>query len=131
NKAHKKWKLPVKSQYNMHFQVTARRERRPTFEAPEVKTITVRVQPTRTIVFDADKVFLDGSAVQESKMKLGTTVENDNIYAQVLHLKPGELIIPIEYNGETNYISPTDNDGTLKDGETINVVVREIGRAHV
>ena len=125
NWANEKWKLPVNTPFTLEFRVIAQWEGGPTFEAPEVKTATVRVQPIRTIVFDADKVFLDGSAVQESKVELGTTVENDNVYAQVLHLKPGELIIPIEYNGETNYISPTDNDGTLKDGETINVVVRE------
>jgi len=125
NWANEKWKLPVNTPFTLEFRVTAQWEGGPTFEAPEVKTITVRVQPIRTIVFDADKVFLDGSAVQESKMELGTTVENDNIYAQVLHLEPGELIIPIEYKGETNYLSPTDNEGTLKDGETINVVLRE------
>ena len=125
NWANEKWKLPVNTPFTLEFRVTAQWEGGPTFEAPEVKTVTVRVQPIRTIVFDADKVFLDGSAVQESKVELGTTVENDNVYAQVLHFEPGELIIPIEYNGETNYISPTDNDGTLKDGETINVVVRE------
>jgi len=125
NWANEKWKLPVNTPFTLEFRIIAQWEGGPTFEAPEVKTATVRVQPIRTIVFDADNVFLDGTSVPGSRIELATTVENDNVYAHVLDLDAGELIIPISYNGETNYISPSDNDGTLKDGETISVTVRE------
>lgn len=125
NWANEKWKLPVNTPFTLEFRVIAQWEGGPTFEAPEVKTVTVRVQPIRTIVFDADNVFLDGSSVPGSRIELAKTIENNNVYAHVLDLDAGELIIPISYNGETNYISPSDNDGTLKDGETISVTVRE------
>ena len=35
-----------------------------------------------------------------------------------------ELEIPVEFEGETNYICPADGEGTLQDGEQENVVMR-------
>src|SRR5690606_4156934 len=124
NWANEKWKLPVNTPFTLEFRVIAQWAGGPTVEAPEVKTVTVRVQPIRTIVFDAGNVFLDGSSVPGSRIELAKTIENNNVYAHVLDLDAGELIMPISYNGETNYISPSDNDGTLQDGETISVAVR-------
>lgn len=126
NWANQKWKLPVNTPFTLEFRIVAQWEGGATFESPEVRTVRVNVQPIKTIVFDADKVFLDGTAVPGiSKLEMGTTVENGDIYAHLLQLEKGELQIPIEFNGETNYISPADGDGTLKDGESIDVVVRE------
>lgn len=126
NWANEKWQLPVNTPFTLEFRVVAQWQGGPTFEAPEVRTIKVNVEPIRTIVFDADKVFLGGTSIPgTNRVEMGTTAENDGIYAHLLQLEEGELQIPIEFNGETNYISPANGDGTLKDGESIDVAVRE------
>src|SRR5690606_21568147 len=87
-------------------------------------TVRVNVQPIRTVVFDADKVFLDGTAVPGmSKVEMSQTLENESQYAFLLDLEPGELQIPVEYDGETNYIVPADGDGTLQDGVAVAVTM--------
>ncbi|UCS95001.1 SusE domain-containing protein [Echinicola marina] len=126
NWANEKWNLPVNETFTLEFRVIAQWEGGPTFEAPEVRTVSVNVQPIKTVVFDADKVFLDGSALTSiAKVEMGKTLENLNQYAYLLDLEAGELQIPVEFNGETNYICPADGDGTLLDGEAVEVKMRE------
>lgn len=126
NWANQKWNLPVNKPFTIEFRVIALFEGGKTFEAPEVRTITVNVTPIKTVVFDADKVFLDGSAVSGmSSVEMNKTIENENQYALLLNLEAGELQIPVEFNGETNYIRPADADGLLHDGETVGVVMRD------
>ena len=48
----------------------------------------------------------------------------DSQYAFLGDLRQGELEIPVEFEGETNYICPADGEGTLQDGELENVVMR-------
>lgn len=126
NWANQKWNLPVNKPFTLEFRVIAQFEGGKTFEAPEVRTITVNVTPIKTVVFDADKVFLDGSAVPGlSSVEMNKTIENENQYALLLNLEAGELQIPVEFNGETNYIRPAAADGLLHDGETVGVVMRD------
>lgn len=126
NWANEKWGLPVNKPFTLEFRVVAQWEGGPTFESPEVRTIAVNVQPIKTIVFDADNIFLDGSAVPgTNKVEISKTLENQNQYAYLLNLDAGDLQIPVEFNGETNYICPADGEGTLQDGELENVVMRE------
>ena len=126
NWANEKWALPTNKPFTIEFRVVAQWEGGPTFEAPEVRTIRVNVQPIKTIVFDADKVFLDGSAVPGmSGIEMTQTLENENLYAYLLNLEAGDLIIPVEFEGETNYLCPVDGDGTLQDGEAEGVTMKE------
>jgi len=126
NWANEKWGLPVNKDFTLEFRVVAQWEGGPTFEAPEVRTADVKVKPIKTIVFDADKLFLDGSAVQGTdKIEMSPTLENESQYAYLLNLNEGELILPVEFNGETNYICPADGEGTLLDGQPENVAMRE------
>lgn len=126
NWANEKWALPVNKPFTLEFRVVALLEGGATFEAPEVRTVTVNVQPIKTVVFDADKMFLDGSAVPGlSKVEMSKTLENQSQYAFLLDLEAGDLQIPVEYNGETNYICPADADGTLHDGEAVGVKMKE------
>ena len=127
NWANEKWNLPVNKPFSLEFRVIAQWEGGPTFESPEVRTVTVNVQPIKTIVFDADKVFLDGSAVPGmSGIEMNKTLENPNQYAALLLLEAGELSIPVEFQGETNYICPADGEGTLQDGEAEGVKMRDV-----
>jgi len=126
NWANQKWGIPVNKSFTLEFRVIAQWEGGATFEAPEVRTVKVNVTPIRTVVFDADKVFVGGSAVPGlSKVELPKTPENLNQYAFVLNLQPGELQIPVEYNGATNYISSADASTVLKDGTAIGIKMRE------
>lgn len=127
NWANEKWGVPVNTSFSLQFRMVAQFEGGPTFEAPEVRTVTVNVQPIKTVVFDADKVFLAGSAVPGmSDTEMSQTLENLDQYAYVVDLQPGELQIPVAFNDETNYICPTDGDGTLKDGEPVPVTMRDM-----
>jgi len=126
NWANEKWGLPVNKPFTLEFRVVAEWQGGSTFEAPEVRTVTVNVQPIKTVVFDADKVFLGGSAVPGMEdAEMSQTLENLDQYAYLLDLQAGELQIPVAFNEETNYICPADGDGTLKDGEAVSVTMRD------
>lgn len=126
NWANQKWGIPANKSFTLEFRVVAQWEGGATFEAPEVRTVKVNITPIRSVVFDADKVFVGGSAVPGmSKVELPKTPENLNQYAYVLNLQPGELQIPVEYNGATNYISAADAGTVLKDGVAVGVKMRE------
>lgn len=126
NWANQKWGIPTNKPFILEFRVVAQWEGGATFESPEVRTVQVKVTPIKTVVFDADKVFLGGSAVPGlSKVEMPKTLENLNQYAYVLNLQPGELQIPVEYSGATNYIASADASTTIKDGTAIGIKTRE------
>ena len=121
-----KWKIPANRSFTLEFRVIAKWEGGATFEMPEVRTVTVEVQPIRTVVFDADKIHLKGTAVSEaSGVEIKQTLENENVYASLLNLKAGSLNIPVEFEGQTNYICPIETDGEFKDAETIKLTMKE------
>lgn len=127
NWANEKWGLPVNQPFNLQFRVIAQYEGSAAFHAPEVRTMTVRVQPIRTVAFDADEVFVGGTSLNNSgaSIKMSKTLENENQYALLLDLQAGDLHIPVSFDGETNYICPSNSDGTLHDGEAVPVNMRE------
>ncbi|WP_437918172.1 SusE domain-containing protein [Sphingobacterium sp. LRF_L2] len=126
NWANEKWKLPVNQPFTLQFRVVAQWEGGPTFEAPEVRTITVQVQPIKTVVFEANNVFLGGSAVPGmTRVEINKTLENESQYAYFLDLEAGDLEIPVEFNGATNYICPTSLDGSLEDSVAVAVNMLE------
>ncbi len=126
NWANEKWGIPANKPFTVEFRVVAQWEGGATFEAPEVRTVRVNVQPIKTVVFDADKVFLDGTAVPGmSPVEISKTVENPAQYAFLVNLEAGDLHIPVEFDGATNYISAADGNIELQDGETIGVKMRE------
>ncbi|SOD11801.1 SusE domain-containing protein [Pedobacter xixiisoli] len=126
NWANQKWGIAVNKPFVLEFRVVCDWEGGATFEAPEVRTIRVNVTPIKTVVFDADKVFLGGSAITGiNRIEMPKTLENPNQYAYVLNLQPGELQIPTEYSGTTNYIVSTDASTTLNDGTATPIRIRE------
>jgi hypothetical protein len=126
NWANEKWGIPANKSFTLEFRVVAEWEGGATFEAPEVRTVRVNVTPIRTVVFDADKVFLGGSAVPGiNRIEMPKTLENLNQYAYVLNLQPGNLEIPVEYDGATNYIASADASTELNDGTAVGIKMRE------
>jgi len=126
NWANEKWGIPTNKAFTLEFRVVAEWEGGGTFQAPEVRTIRVNITPIRTVVFDADKVFLGGTAIPGiNKIEMPKTLENINQYAYVLNLQPGNLEIPVEYNGTTNYIVSADANNVLNDGTAIGIRIRE------
>ncbi len=126
NWANEKWGVPANKPFTVEFRVVAEWQGGATFEAPEVRTIRVVVTPIKAVIFDADKVFLGGSAIQGiNKIEMPATLENLNQYAYVLNLQPGDLEIPVEFNGETNYIVSADANTELKDGQAVGIKIRE------
>lgn len=124
NWANELWKIPVNKSFTLQFRVSVEWAGGPTFEAPEVREVEVEVTPIKVIIFDADKMSLAGSALA-SETEIGKTLENVNQYAWLGDLTRGELQIPVQLDGQTYYIAPADGDGTLKDGEPMDVVMQE------
>ena len=93
---------------------------------PEVRTLTVEVRPYKPLTFDVDKLYVSGDAVTgATRILMKPTPENEFQYAAHIPLKKGTLTLPAVYDGETNYIVPSDLDGsTLMDGLDEPVVMR-------
>lgn len=126
NWANEKWKLKVNKPFTLEFRVIAQWEGGPTFETPEVRTVTVDVQPVKVEVFGADNMFLAGSAVPDGdELEIGKTVENESRYAWFGELVAGELQIPVELEGETYYLVPANGNGALQAGEAVSVKMQE------
>lgn len=125
NWANEKWKLKPNKPFTLEFRVTAQWEGGATFESPEVRTVTVEVQPIKVEVFGADKMSIAGSAVPDDEIEMTKTVENESQYAWYGELVAGTLQIPVELDGETYYIIPKTGDGTLQDGEAESVKMEE------
>lgn len=127
-----KWGRTYTKPATLQFRVLAKWDGGSKYAMPEVRTINVDVRPYKPIVFDADKVFLEGDAVGADKIQMTLTQENEYLYAALLDLKPGILKIPVEFEGETNYISPeSENDVTLSEDkiDTLSVGMRQKGGA--
>jgi len=126
NWANQKWGLPANKPFTVEFRIIAEYEGGETIKVAEVRTVTVNVNPIKTVVFDADNVFLDGTGVPGlSRVEMSKTIENENQYAYVLNLQAGNLQIPVVFNGETNYIRPADGNATLQDGEVVGIIMRD------
>ncbi|MVN91739.1 SusE domain-containing protein [Mucilaginibacter aquatilis] len=118
NWANQKWKVATNKPFTLEFRVVAQWEGGATFEAPEVRTVRINVLPK--------KVSVGGTAVPgNNRVEMQKTIEDLNQYAFVLNLQPGELQIPVETNGKTNYITATDGSSTLKDGTTVGTNLSE------
>lgn len=125
NWANEKWKLKPNKPFTLEFRVIVQWEGGATFEVPEVRTVTVEVQPIKVEVFGADKMSIAGSAVPDGEIEMTKTVENESQYAWHGELVAGKLQIPVELDGETYYIVPKTGDGTLQDGEAESVKMQE------
>lgn len=124
NWANERWKVPVNKTFTLAFRVIAEYAGGPTYEMPEVRTVEVTVTPIKVDVFDADKVSLSGTALS-SVTEIEKTVENANLYAWYGALSIGELQIPVELEGQTYYIVPSDGNGALRDGELVDVKMQD------
>ncbi len=117
NWAAQKWKVATNKPFTLEFRVTAQWEGGPTFEAPEVRTITVNVMPARVAV--------GGTAVGADRIEMQKTLEDPNQYAYLLNLRPGDLNIVMENSGKTFYATANDGSTALKDGATTGVKLSE------
>jgi len=112
-----KWGQSATKTATVQFRVIAKWEGGSRYAMPEVRTVSVNVRPHRPMVFDADNVYLDGSAAGGNKITMTRTVESNYKYAFLGELKQGELNIPIEFEGLTDYICPEDGKNTWVDGD--------------
>ena len=119
-----KWGQSSNKSATIQFRVIAKWDGGTRWVKPEVRTVSVNVRPYKPIVFDADRVYLDGTAMTGGRITMSKTVENEYQYVFLGDLKQGELEIPVEFEGETNYICPADGEGTLQDGEAENVMMK-------
>jgi hypothetical protein len=113
-----RWGLPLTKPFKLEFRVVAQWEGGSVFEAPEVRTITINVAALKEEVPVPEKVTLSGSSLNDAVMQVEKTLENENKYAALVNLKPGELVIPLVTSGNKQYyLNPKDGEGTLLDGE--------------
>jgi len=119
-----RWALPVNKNFTLEFRVLAQWTGGPEFEAPEVRKVSAEVKPIQVIVFNCDKMSISGTAVADA-MEMNKTLENDNLYAWKGTLTPGELQIPVEYDGMTYYLHNADNSIEFADGSAMDVLMNE------
>lgn len=112
-----RWKLPLTKPFKLEFRVVAQYQGY-VFQAPEVRTITVNVAALKEEIPVPEKVTLSGSSMDNAIIEVTKTLENENIYATLVNLKAGELVIPlVTTGGKQYYLNPKDGEGTLLDGE--------------
>lgn len=104
-----KWGRPASRPTTIEFEILAKWDGGPVYVMPEVRTASVSILPYRPITFDFDKLFVGGSAVPGSRGQLVATPENEFIYVWTGQLVAGELEMPAEYQGITNYICPMES----------------------
>ena len=113
------WGQSVSEETTLSFKVVATWEGGTKYIMPEVRTVDVDVQPYKPLVFDADVVYVSGSAKTGlAKETVARTLENEYRYAKVVTLQPGELTIPTEYDGVVQYIAP-EVPADFVDGEPV------------
>ena len=113
-----RWNLPLTKSFTLEFRVVAHWEGGLVFEAPEVRTITVHVAAVKEEIPLPEKVTLSGSSLNDAIIEINKTIENENVFAALVNLKVGELVIPLVTAGDKQYyLIPKDSDGTLLDGE--------------
>ncbi len=119
-----RWALPVNKNFTLEFRVLATFSGGPEFEAPEVRKVSAEVKPIQVIVFDCDEMSLKGTAIA-AETEINPTLENTNVYAWKGTLTPGELQIPVKYDGMTYYLQNDDNSTTIADGQAMSVKMAE------
>lgn len=113
------WGQSVSEETTLSFKVVATWEGGTKYIMPEVRTVDVDVQPYKPLVFDADVVYVSGSAKTGlAKETVARTLENEYRYAKVVTLQQGELTIPTEYDGVVQYIAP-EVPADFVDGEPV------------
>lgn len=118
--ANERWGIPVNKEFYLEFRVVATWVGGSTFEIPEVKTVNVHVTPLKIIVFDADNISVGGTAVPLDQ-DLAKCPENQKVFALSCDLVPGELQIPVEYDGQTFYLAPKDRSAAFRDTQSMEI----------
>ncbi len=135
-----KWGRASNRPTSLEFEILAKWDGGPKYIMPEVRKATVSVQPYRPITFDVDKIFVDGTAIPGSRGQLALTPESEFIYVWTGSLIAGELQIPAEYQGATNYICPMADEGVtngvaetvfMKENPTTKWTITEAGEYRV
>lgn len=113
-----RWGQSIADVSTVSFKVIAKWEGGTQYVMPEVRSVDVDIQPYKPLVFEADQVFVSGSAkTGSSRQAVSQTLEDEYLYAIVTNLKQGELIIPVVNDGVEQYIAPAlDQDGSFQDG---------------
>ncbi|WP_295730497.1 SusE domain-containing protein [uncultured Muribaculum sp.] len=119
-----RWGLPVNKPFTLEFRVIADWTGGSEFETPEVRKVSAQVKPIQVIIFACDKMSVGGNAVAEST-EINKTLENENVYAWKGTLSPGELQIPVEFDGVTYYLHNVDGSTAIADGTPMRVEMTE------
>ena len=119
------WGKSDKDEALLAFRVIATWDGGTKYVMPEVCSTQVIVRPYRPLTFDADYVYLEGTALTgTTRQPVGRTLEDEYKYAIVQTAKAGKLDIAIEYEGVTSYIVP-QMPAAFQSGAVVPAVVSE------
>lgn len=119
-----RWTLPINKTFTIEFRVIAQWTGGPEFQMPEVRKVSASVTPVQVVVFNCDEMTIDGNAVA-SQESISPTLENNSVFAWNGNLSPGELDIPVVYEGVQYYLHRTDGSVDISDGEPMDVFMDE------
>ena len=115
-----KWGQSVNFETVISFRVIAKWDGGTKYAMPEVRTADITIRPYKPLVFDADKVFLEGVTTGTSYQQIGKTVENEYIYAEYDDFNAGYLGIRVQYDEAYQYIAPEEGyTGKFQDGTAV------------
>lgn len=92
-------------------------------------TKTVEIIPVSQI-FEVDKIFLAGTAVNSEDIEVAPCVERSGLFAFRGELKAGTLYMPLEFEGARTLAIVSTTEGDIKDGNATQFAQSAVGTAN-
>lgn len=101
----------------------------PRLVVPDMASVAVKVKTYGAKQFLADEVFMAGTAVGESDVKLSASSSNTSMYVYNGKLSVGKIHFPLLYGDEENSISPESADAAIT-SEAMSAIVMDRKDTH-
>lgn len=121
-----KWGQDASKVVPLQFRVIAKWDGGTRYAKPEVRDVTVNVRPYRPLVFEADKILIQGSSTDGDDEQMSKLLENEYQYAFCGDLKTGDIQIALQKDGGVSYIQLADGVENWIDGEEVAVQLSDV-----
>lgn len=121
-----KWGQDASKIVPLQFRVIAKWDGGDRYAKPEVRDVTVNVRPYRPLVFEADKILIQGSSTDGNDEQMSKLLENEYQYAFCGDLKTGDIQIALQKDGGVSYIQLADGVENWIDGEEVAVQLSDV-----
>lgn len=116
-----KWGQDASKVVPLQFRVIAKWDGGTRYAKPEVRDVTVNVRPYRPLVFEADKILIQGSSTDGDDEQMSKLLENEYQYAFCGDLKTGDIQIALQSDNGYSYVRLADGVESWSDGEEVGI----------